>query len=229
MLHPFNVQGSENPTIGPHVYSGIDGYAYAVYGSTFISLGNLHTISYSVHREKYPVRRLGHTHAVGYTRGARTIAGSLVFVNFQSAALSRLFKFFKYDSNDSNNPALSILTDQLPPFDILVFFRSEGADFSIIRITGIDISDEGGVFGAEESYTETTMQYVARDISLLEQIPISIDKDDIVTMGSANSLTAKFNKAITEYTGAVRLEQYMDNLSPVYIKHEDPRDLLAVR
>ena len=61
-------------------FSGSDCKAYAYYNKQkAIHLDNISTVSISVHEAKAPVRRLGHMAPVGYTRGIRTIAGSLVF------------------------------------------------------------------------------------------------------------------------------------------------------
>ena len=52
----------------------------------FIELGELQTISYSIHRENSPVRTLGHVNARGFVKGSRTIAGSLIFTVFNEYA-----------------------------------------------------------------------------------------------------------------------------------------------
>jgi len=162
------------------VYSGSDITLFAVYNNFTIKLGNAHTLSYSVHREKMPVRRLGHAHAVGYTRGTRTIAGSIVFINYDAAALFELFRDFRYDSKDATMTQYGILTDQLPPFDIVLLFQNEMGQASTMRLAGIEIVDEGSVQGVNEQYVETTMQYIARDVTLLRPLPYVWNSIDVI-------------------------------------------------
>ena len=60
----------------------------------FIELGELQTISYSIHRENSPVRTLGHVNPRGFVKGSRTIAGSLIFTVFNEYAFYRIKEFF---------------------------------------------------------------------------------------------------------------------------------------
>jgi len=62
-------------------------------------LGNLMGISYSVTREKAPLYALGSVDPLGYSRGKRGIAGSLIFTIFDRAALGKIV------DKDSENPA----------------------------------------------------------------------------------------------------------------------------
>jgi hypothetical protein len=47
-----------------------------------LELAELQTISYSMHRENSPIRTLGHVNPRGFIKGARTIAGSMIFTVF---------------------------------------------------------------------------------------------------------------------------------------------------
>jgi len=64
-------------------FSGAD--IRAVFGSR--EIGELQAISYAIQREKAPVYTLGHVNPRAFSRGKRGIAGSLVFILFDSAAL----------------------------------------------------------------------------------------------------------------------------------------------
>lgn len=55
-----------------------------------IPLDSLATVSISVHEAKSPVRRLGERGVAGYSRGIRTIAGTMVFVVIEDHPLRRL-------------------------------------------------------------------------------------------------------------------------------------------
>ena len=99
------------------VYSGADVIAFIVpkashYTNTpYIPLKNLGAISYSIHRDKVPVRSLGMSKARSYTLGTRTVAGTLVLLNFDRAALSELIL-----GNDIYGDNIQVsLYDEIPP------------------------------------------------------------------------------------------------------------------
>jgi len=55
-----------------------------------VELGTVQTISCQSHRPKAAVRAIGSTYARGYTRGPRTIAGSIIFTFLNKQSLSLL-------------------------------------------------------------------------------------------------------------------------------------------
>src|SRR5688572_20434554 len=93
----FGTHGSFSTTgpIAYHSFSGADIVAQIVIPGekTPITLGELQTISYSTHRENTPVRFVGHVNPVGFVKGPRTIAGSLIFTQFHEYAFYRLEQF----------------------------------------------------------------------------------------------------------------------------------------
>jgi len=174
-------------SLGPDTdrsFSGSDVIAFispkAIGRDNFIPIKNLATISYSIHRDKVPVRALGVSQAKGYTLGTRTIAGSIVMINFDRAALSELLV-----GKDIYGDNIQVsLYDEIPPFDLTLMFTNEGADkmwkgndfssstkiYSVLEIRNLRLIDEGMVTGTEESFLETTFQYVAEDIKYLQPI-----------------------------------------------------------
>lgn len=149
----------------------------------FKVFGELSTITYSTHRELFPVRTLGRINPKGYTRGGRTIAGTLVFTVFDRYAL--------YDLNNGLNARLKemrqdglysqawytkkmvqdklvFLADEMPPFDVIVTLANETYPAgSRIVITGIRVSNEGQIMSIQDMMTETTMEYTAVGIEPL--------------------------------------------------------------
>ena len=55
-----------------------------------LPMGDVQTLSYSIHRENTPVRFLGHAGPVGFVKGSRTIAGSIIFTVFNEYTFYRL-------------------------------------------------------------------------------------------------------------------------------------------
>jgi len=58
-----------------------------------IDIGEIQTISYSIHRENTPIRTLGHSNVRGFIKGGRTIAGSLIFTVFNEYAFYKIKQY----------------------------------------------------------------------------------------------------------------------------------------
>lgn len=95
--------------------------------SSTVVLASLQTISIQSFREKNAVRAMGHSYAKGYTRGTRTIGGSMIFTIFHEHALRQLISSMgnsqTYGERDTELSTL--LPDQLPPIDITLVFANE--------------------------------------------------------------------------------------------------------
>ena len=104
-----------------------------------IRLEGLATISYSIHEAKSPVRRLGERSVAGYTKGIRTIAGSMVFLVIEDHPLASLVKTnnktYAYSTdNDTKGVSFKKIQNQnryvstmLKPFNIGLFYKTEVA------------------------------------------------------------------------------------------------------
>jgi hypothetical protein len=128
-------------------------------------LGNLQTISYSTFREVEPVRSLGKTYADAYTRGPRTVAGSIVWTVLDQYVLAEALKYSYVDSYDPT----TILIDQIPPFNIIITFNNEYGDVATMGIYGVRIVNEGATFSIDDMITEQTNSYIASDIDMLHK------------------------------------------------------------
>jgi len=170
-------------------YSGCDIYAIAnvfdasaTEGEKYkqLILGNIQTLTFSTHREKFPARALGHVGARGYTRGPRTIGGTMIFTVFDKSVLSELIQLdnmVEVSSTDSGRGKEAgitniVLLDQIPPFDISILFANETGSVSRMAIYGAELVNEGQTMSVEDLVTEAVVSYVARHIdpmsSLLE-------------------------------------------------------------
>lgn len=172
-------------------FSGSDCKAYIVtYGaisrSSFSPVPNLAAISYSIHRDKAPVRRLGDYIAREYTKGSRTIAGTIVLINFDRAAFYEMLHGTDIYGQYGTQVGLA---DEIPPFDVMLMFSEENkgrrsaqfpskiptigkgtdvGEYSHMWIRGVRLVDEGAVTGTDEDYMETSFQYVAEHIDYLK-------------------------------------------------------------
>ncbi len=130
-------------------------------------LGSLQTISYSTFRDVQPVRSLGKTYAVGYTRGPRTIAGSMIWTTLDQYVLAEALKYSYVDDYDPS----TILIDQIPPFNIIITFNNEYGDVATMGIYGIRMVNEGSTFSIDDLITEQTNTYIASDIDMIHKGP----------------------------------------------------------
>lgn len=160
-------------------YSGTDIVAQIVLpGQGPMTLGELQTISYSLHRENSPVRFVGHVGPVGFVKGPRTIAGSLIFTVFNQYTFYRLQQY----QDALLNKGLFPLADMLPPFDVVLTFANEYGSFSKMRILGLTIVDEGGTMSVDDLITESTYTYMARAIQPMTNFsPVFVGVDNTPT------------------------------------------------
>lgn len=150
-------------------------------GGKPIVFGELQTVSYSIHREKFPVRTLGSINPKGFTYGGRTIAGSLIFTVFDRHIIKEAVKQMFNNTNKEDNlydlqtweytdMLNHMVIDEMPPFDITITFSNEYGQQSTMSILGVTIVDEGQVMSIEDMLTENTMSYMAMDIEVMRSI-----------------------------------------------------------
>lgn len=162
---PDEYPGSE---ITYRSYSGTDITATMIVPNEAqpLVLGDLQTLSYSIHREAKPVRLLGNVNPVSFVQGPRTIAGSLIFVNFEKYTFYRLQQYGRLVHGTSGNGRSPMypLADMLPLFDIVITASNEYGSFSRMKISGVQIVDEGGTMSIEDLVTENQYTFMASAI-----------------------------------------------------------------
>jgi len=140
-----------------------------------LELAELQTISYSMHRENSPIRTLGHVNTRGFVKGARTIAGSMIFTQFNEYVFYRIDAYRKILANTKGFYAP--LADMLPPFDVVFTMFNEYGLSAKMKIYGITIVDEGTTMSIDDLITEQTYTYMARGIQPL--IHLDTANDDL--------------------------------------------------
>ena len=131
-----------------------------------IIVGECQTLTYSIYRPTVPVYALGTSKPKGYTKGPRTVAGTLIFTVFDRHVLLSALKN-AYGNKDSNCLNSILLADQIPPFDIQITFLNEYGQSSLLAVHEVRITSEGQTMSIEDMLTENTMQYLATDITLM--------------------------------------------------------------
>lgn len=124
-------------------------------------LGSLYAVNYSSFREKAAVRTLGRTHARHYTRGQRTIAGTMVFNVLQSHELLRF--------GNSIGGNYSML-DQLEPFNLILFFTNEYGAHSVLHLFNVDVNTESQSMSIDDLLLTNTMNFYCQDMLPMEDV-----------------------------------------------------------
>jgi len=129
-------------------------------------LGTLQTISITSTRSVTPVRALGRASPLGYSRGGRTFAGTLVFATLDRDPFSAIYRpDAKHESLlDSGT---SVFVDQLPPFTVVITAANELGGIARQIVSGITLINYGVTYSIDDIYTETTYTYVAEDVTPL--------------------------------------------------------------
>jgi len=134
----------------------------------YLEIGDLQTVSYSIHRENTPIRTLGHSNVRGFVKGSRTIAGSLIFTVFNEYSWYKIKEYENYLSR--TNGFFAPLADMLPPFDIVFTFFNEYGNAAKMKIYGVTIVDEGQTMSIDDIMTEQTYTFMARGIQPMTKI-----------------------------------------------------------
>lgn len=111
-----------------------------------MEIGTLQAISYAVQREKAPIYVLGEVNPKAFSRGKRGIAGTMIFVMFDSHALLDVMT----ETNDGRFAKFVKDNDEISPY------MFDDAD----RGTADVLPDEGDPLGLWESWSVSKAFYV---------------------------------------------------------------------
>lgn len=155
------------------------------------ALATLQTLSISSTRSVSPVRVFGRSSPLAYTRGARTIAGTLVFASVNQDVFQDIYD---HDIAESTlQSSSSMLSDQLPPFSIVITAANEKGGAAIQMLHGVTLVNYGTTYSIDDLYTEVTYTYVATDVLPLISSTVSIKRgqwDDLLekTVGGLSTV-----------------------------------------
>ena len=110
----------------------------------------LQTITVTSARSIMPVRRLGETNPIAYTRGSRTIAGSMVFT---TGLRDAFLNYFANKSKDDGEPISepTIFVDQIPRFDMVFQGLNEVEGIvSQAILRGVTLTNFGTTFSIDD-------------------------------------------------------------------------------
>lgn len=130
-----------------------------------IKIGSLQTISISSRRTVDPARTLGRAMPVQYTKGPRTIAGSLIFTDINYEELARILETGWDFNNERWDGGLFI--DQIKEFNIHIPCMNEHGQMAWRYVHGVTIGNYGTTYSIDNMLTESTYTYVAKWVSPL--------------------------------------------------------------
>lgn len=175
-------------------------------------LGEIQTISYSIHMEKRPVRSIGNVNAKDYVMGPRTIAGSLVFAVFNK----HFAKDIIADHNDYFKEGTAFIVDELPPFNIVISMANEYGLRSKLVIYGVRLLNEGQVMSVNDVYTENTYQFVATDIEYLnDEVKYATRKKDAYWIKIQDYVSKKDEDMHNALDGRVEVKYHDPNANDI--------------
>lgn len=153
-------------------FTGTDALAFLLLPEAKpILLGSLTTLSHSVYREKKPVPLLGKINTGGYTRGMRSIAGTMVFTLINQHLIEDVMNQIPYLKEHGKLKA-----DELPFFDIMVICANEYGAASQMMLYGVEFFEDGQVVSVQDLYIENTFSFVARDMDDFAKIDVVVSK-----------------------------------------------------
>lgn len=124
--------------------------------------GEINTISYSIYRDKFPVRALGYSRAKGYTKGTRTVAGSISFTMLEIPIINKFVDMLY--GTDTVYKDLGLLPDELPPFSIDINYYNEFGGNAIVSLIGVELAEGNQVITIEDMQVNEQYSFVAQDI-----------------------------------------------------------------
>lgn len=163
-------------------FTASDSLAFAIFpNSKPISLGSVTTISYSIYREKRPVPLIGKINAAGYTRGMRSISGTLIFTLINQHFVRDLVEQIPYLKEHGK-----LKCDELPYFDIMIINANEMGASCQMMIYGVDLFEEGQVLSIQDMFIENNIGFVARD---LDEFTTQSPLNDSITGGKIKNIS----------------------------------------
>lgn len=142
----------------------------------FFPIASSSTLSYSTFREKVAVRRLGEEFAQFYTKGPRTIAGTMIFTVFNQFEFDSFISVMNsalqttYSAAGLNVPQI-VLLDQIPPFNLMVVLTNEYGAINVMNLFDVEFNSEGQQHSIHEMSIDKTVNFYAKD--MLPLTPVS--------------------------------------------------------
>lgn len=173
----FTVNQTTKGAMMYHTFSGIDIVALASLNTVVSRLDHMVSLSWSIHKGTSTNRTLGKSSPMGRVGGGRTIAGTMIFAVSDYHPMRDLIpdNFKGRKSQILNDPDVwkpLVMADEIPPFDIVLTLTNEYGYGAITTLYGVQVVDEGGVFGMDNLITELAIQYTAAAMDPIMEVKV---------------------------------------------------------
>ena len=120
----------------------------------------LQTLTISSARSVFGVRRLGEVHVHQYTRGGRTIAGTMIMTTFSRDVFAEFYRLHGRDQFAS--PGAPFFVDQIPPFHLMLMAENEYGVQANAALINVSLTNFGTTMSIHDLQVEATYTYVAQ-------------------------------------------------------------------
>ena len=182
---------ANKPGIKDHnaVFTGVDLQIVTISSCAVLSAMRLKTVTYSMHAGLIPVGSLGRDKPKGFAKGDRTVAGTLIATVAVEDPLMKMQPIIYTDKAEYRGFEGTrdvwrtyLLPDQLPIFDIIMFFSNEHGNKASMSIFGIKITDMGSVISMSDSEIEVTYTYTALDLDIIRSLSVENTQTGTLTI-----------------------------------------------
>ena len=173
----------------------------------YTHIGTITELSYSSFREKFAVRTLGRTHAKTYTRGPRTVAGTMVFNTVQENEILKFAKQIDIDDNVSIETQ-SVLLDQIDPVHMILVFGNEYGSFSMMYLFNVEFSSESQRMSVNDLVIQNAVNFYATDVLPMEDAGNMFSSYDQMLSGRWNELPNKNSDGTPRFNVMNKLDTF---------------------
>jgi len=168
----------------------------------------LETISISSARSVFPVRRLGEDHIHRYTRGGRSIAGTMVFTTFSRDVFAEFYRMHGSDKFFGQNSSPPFFVDQIPPFHLLLSAANEYGMVANAALINVTLSNWGTTLSVHDLKIESTYTYVAQFFfPFVQNFNAFMEKVKVVQGAKDSVLSEQLLQKADGYSGRPKLRK----------------------
>lgn len=167
------------------VFTGVDVQIMTISNTVITQSLKFKIVTWSMHSGLIPVSTLGRDRAKGFSRGDRTVAGTIIATVAVEDPLMNMQPILYSQTDMRGFNQMSdfwksyLLPDQLPIFDMVLFFQNEHGNNASMAIFGVKIPDNGATISMQDSEIEVTYTYMAMDIEPIRMFGHGLDDIDI--------------------------------------------------
>lgn len=135
-----------------------------------VKLTGIQLVSFSTHRDHFPVTSLGHSGIKGYTSGKKICAGTLGFSLLGEDPLTPILEIYSA-WRGYTQPLVWASPDELPPFDLSLTMVSQTGNTAAVLIRSLKITDTARNISVKDIQFSYFYSFMATRITTVLQEP----------------------------------------------------------